>query len=398
MIDLRDGELVVADGRITACRAADHSTPSSGRLIIPGFVDCHSHIPQLDCRGKHGSTLLSWLEQYIFPAEMAFADLALVENVATRFFKKLILNGTTTAALHATIHATSTHRCFEIAEAAGVRVVLGKVMMDQHAPTGLLEKTHQSLSQSEKLCAQWHGKAFGRLHYAFTPRFAPTCSKKLWQETAKLVEQSGAYVQTHLAETVEENARVRELFPEFQNPFELMEETGCCGKKALFAHSIYLDDGALKRMEKTHSKIAHCPTSNFFLKSGVFPMERVERAGITFGLGTDVGAGTSMSLMKEMRNADYTQRDGGVPPYKAFYLATLGGAKALEMGHEIGNFEIGKAADFCMVDIAAIDPQYRLSDLDTNELLSLLIYRGDSRCIESTYVNGKRLDVDALSL
>jgi guanine deaminase len=399
--DIGDGLLVVGgDGRIVSCEPYDKSfkgkvTELGSRLIIPGLVDVHSHIPQLDCRGKHGATLLDWLERYIFPAEKAFAKPQVVDDVATRFFKKLILNGTTTSGLYATMHAQATDRCFEMARAAGVRCFIGKVMMDENSPGGLIESTADSLKHSEKLCSKWHGAEGGRLRYAYTPRFVPTCSLTLWKETGKLVRESGAYLQSHIAETREENERVRELYPQFKDYVEIFEEVGCLSPKTILAHAIYLTDDEYMRLAATGTKIAHCPTSNFFLKSGWMPVAKVEAAGVVYGLGTDVGAGTSMSVFTEMRHADYTQLEMTLRPEKAFYLATLGGAKTLSMDQEIGNFVVGKQADFCVLDLCGIDPCFRLSELDTDEVLSLLMYRGDGQVIESTYVGGSKLDVDA---
>jgi guanine deaminase len=401
VVDIVDGLLIVDGGRVvsygpnTDCFTGDVIDLGEDRLIIPGLVDVHSHIPQLDCRGKHGSTLLDWLDRYIFPAEKAFSDIHVVDDVATRFFKKLILNGTTSSCLYATIHETATDRCFEIAKASGLRCAIGKVMMDSNAPDGLSESTTDSLRASEALCAKWHGAEGGRLRYAFTPRFAPTCSYDLMRETGKMARESGAYLQTHIAETKGENALVAELFPQFNDYVELFESADCLGPKTILAHAIYLSDDEFKRLSKSESRIAHCPTSNFFLKSGWMPAAKVESAGIEYGLGTDVGAGTSMSIFAEMRHADYTQLESGVSPEHAFYLATLGGAKVLSMESEIGNFEVGKFADFCVVDVAGIDPAFRLSDLSTDEVLSLLMYRGDGQAIDATYVAGEKLDVDS---
>jgi guanine deaminase len=184
------------------------------------------------------------------------------------------------------------------------------------------------------------------------------------------------------------------MFPEFADYFSLFEEVGLAGKKTILAHAIYLSDDEYKRMAAAGTKIAHCPTSNFFLKSGFMPAAKVAAAGIEHGLGTDVGAGTSMSVFAEMRHADYAQAGKTVVPERAFYLATLGGARALSLGDETGNFAAGKSADFCVLDISGIDPRYRLSELDADEVLSLLMYRGDSRAVEATYVRGKKLDVD----
>lgn len=400
VIDITDGLILVDDhGRITSCGLYTDGFKGkvidlSGHLIIPGLVDVHSHIPQLDCRGKHGATLMNWLDRYIFPAERAFADPKVAEDVATRFFKKLILNGTTTAGLYSTVHADATNRCFEIAKAAGVRCLIGKVMMDQHSPEGLVESTYTSLKESEGLCSKWHGAKGGRLSYVYTPRFAPTCSLTLLAEVARLAKASGAYIQSHIAETREENERVREIYSQFADYFSLFEETGCAGPRTILAHAIYLSEDEYNRMARTETKIAHCPTSNFFLKSGWMPVLRVEAAGIVYGLGTDVGAGTSMSVFTAMRHADYTQLETTMAPTKAFYIATLGGARVLSLEKETGSLEPGKSADFCVVDVAGIEPHCRLSDLDTNEVLSLLMYRGSSAAIKAAYVAGEKLDVD----
>ncbi|MBN1282875.1 MAG: guanine deaminase [Proteobacteria bacterium] len=400
--DIRDGMLVVdGAGRIAGCgpfdgKARGSLVDLSGRLIVPGLVDVHSHIPQLDARGKGGATLLKWLERYILPAEAAFSDPAVVADVATRFFKKLILNGTTTAGLYSSVHEDATDRCFEIAYGSGVRCFIGKVMMDRFAPPELIENTVESLAASERLAARWHGAADGRLSYAFTPRFAPACSMELMRGAAKLARESGAYFQSHIAETVEENARVRELFPRHRDYVELFEDAGALGPRTILAHAIHLSEDEFSRLGKSKTKIAHCPTSNFFLKSGDMPADRVEAAGIEYGLGTDVGAGTSMSIFTAMRHADYAQARAAVGPRKAFWLATMGGAGAMSMERDTGNLAQGKFADFNVVDIAGIDQSYRPSDLDADEILSLLMYRGDSRAIEATYVSGNRLDVDAI--
>ncbi|MFH1653878.1 MAG: guanine deaminase [Pseudomonadota bacterium] len=402
--DIKDGLLIVGDdGKIISVGKWDAGFQGDvvdlkDRLIIPGLIDCHSHIPQLDCRGKHGATLLAWLKRFIFPAERSFSDLKVVDDVGKRFFKKLILNGTTTAALYSTVHYEATDRCFEIAKESGVRAIIGKVMMDQDTPPELQEKTSDSLNLSEKLCAKWHNAENGRLRYAFTPRFAPTCSIDLWKGIGKLLQDSGAYLQSHIAETLRENDKVKEFFPTFKDYFSLFEETSCATAKTILAHAIYLSDDEIKRMSKSEVKIAHCPTSNFFLKSGTMPAEKIEEARCIYGLGTDVGAGTSMSMFSEMRHADYIQHKFSVTPEKVFYLATLGGAHVLSMQDDVGNFKKGKCADFAVLNITGIDYHYRLKDLDTDEVLSLLMYRGHGGVIESTYVDGQKLDVDKLKL
>ena len=370
----------------------------SGKVIIPGLTDCHLHLPQLDLRGKHGVTLLDWLNRYIFPAEMAFSNIRVVDDVAKRFFKKLIINGTTTAAIYSTVHAKACDHAFKIAKESGLRAIIGKVMMDQYSPAGLQEETHKSLKESEELCSKWHNSCGGRLKYAFTPRFAPTCSENLMTEVGKLAEESGAYIQTHISETHGEVERVKELFPDYEDYTAVYEENLCLGPKTILGHEIHLSERELMRLAKTKTKVAHCPSSNFFLKSGRMPIERIEEHGIVYGLGTDIGAGTSMSLFTTMRHADYMQPHVEVTPQKAFYLATLGGARVLSMEHEVGNFAACKTADFCVADILGIDPRYKLRDLSGEEILSLLMYRGNSDVIKETYVAGQKLDVDVLKI
>lgn len=406
-----DGALVIgADGRIL--RVGDFKkmmegyrgekrpkvVDLKGMLMIPGLVDCHTHVPQLDQRGKHGSTLIDWLQKYIFPAEAAFTDLNVVDDVAKRFIKKMILNGTTTASMYSTIHAKATDHIFKIARDSGIRAIIGKVMMDRNCPSSLAENTTRSINESADLCEKWHGAANGRLMYAYTPRFAPTCSGKMLKAVGKLVHDSGAYLQTHIAETLEENAHARVAHPGAPDYATLLHMNGCLGYKVLLAHAIYLSPSECKLISATGTKIIHCPTSNFFLKSGRMPVEMIEAAGITYALGTDVGAGCSMSLFTTMRHADFIQPNITISPTHAFFLATLGGAQALSLDQLTGSLQPGKWADFAVLDIRQIDPRYKLSELSADEIMSLLMYRGDGRVVHSTYVMGSRLDVDSSAL
>lgn len=408
-VEWRDGAIAVNHrGNIVGCGKYSDVKKSCGRnvtekrfkdhVIIPGLIDCHLHMPQLDQRGKHGVTLLQWLEKYIYPAEKAFKDLIVVEDVAKRFFKKLVLNGVTTSAVYTTIHPEATDLAFEIAKDTGLRVAMGKVMMDQNAPKGLGETTANSVKKSVKLYEKWHKKAGGKLLYVFTPRFGPTCSEKLWKKLGGLMRETDAYLQTHISETVGEVEEVRRIFPKYIDYTDLLEKNNCLTPKTILAHAIYVSPGECRRIAHAGAKVVHCPTSNLFLKSGRMPIEMIEAAGIKYGLGTDIGAGTSMSLFNCMRHADYIQPKINVTPVSAFYSATLGGAKVLSLGNKIGNFSKGKQADFCVIDIKEIDPRYHLKDLAMNEVLSLLMYRGDGNVVRQTYVGGKKIDVDSIIL
>lgn len=405
-VDLSDGVMTCdARGRIVRCESFESFCGHAedipvedmrGLLIIPGLVDCHLHLPQLDQRGKFGVTLLDWLEDHILPAEMAFADDSVVEFIGRRFFKRLILNGTTTAAIYSSVHERATQRFFEFAKQSGIRAIMGKVMMDRHAPPSLTEDTAASIEASMRLCERWHGAEGGRLAYAFTPRFAPTCSMALWREVGRLVKETGAYLQSHIAETLKENELVHESHPHLKDYFALFEETGTAGPRTILGHAIYLTDGEYRRMAASGTRAVHCPTSNFFLKSGSMPLSRLDDAGVIVGLGTDIGAGTSMSLFAEMRHADYTQRDMHVTPVRALHLATMGGARVLSMDADIGSFDEGKCADFCVIDIRRIDDSYSIDDFSTMDLLSLIMYRGDRHIVRDTYVAGDRLHTAAL--
>jgi len=389
-----DYEKVVAPLRKKKFKEVDRR----GMLIMPGLIDCHLHLPQLDLRGKHGATLLQWLEKYIFSAERAFARADIAEELSKRFFKKLILNGTTTAGVYSTIHYRSTDIAFSVAKASGLRIILGKVMMDQNSPAGLLENGRDSLSESERLCEKWHNTEGGRLMYAFTPRFAPTCSESLLSEIGKMARDSGAYIQTHLAETLQEVLFVKKLFPDHPDYTSVYEENDCLTPKTLLGHAIHISDDEMSRIAKNGAKVIHCPSSNLFLKSGSIRLNEIDGHGITIGLGTDVGAGTSMSLFTTMRHADYIQPRFNVSPAFAFYLATLGGAKALSLEHITGNLAAGKSADLIVADIRGIDPRYDISAMDKEELLSVMMYRGNGDLVKEVYVEGKRLDVDDLKM
>ena len=354
-----DGLLLVDDcGFVTACGAYDQLAPRlpkeipvrdyRGSFLVPGFVDCHVHLPQLDCRNKNGLTLLDWLQTYIYPAEAQFADPKWAEAVARRFFDTLLSHGITTAAVYSTVHEEATNMAFKVAQEKGLRVIMGQVLMDQNAPQALLRPATQLLHETERLIQQWHGRQ-DRLFYAITPRFALTCSATLMKEAGKMATQAGCYFQTHLAETQEE-VRQAQTLHHFKNYAGFYESHHCLEKHSLLAHAIYLRDEEWTVLSDHHCAVAHCPTSNVFLKSGTMPLSTVERFGIRCGLGTDVGAGPTFSMREVADCACEVQPKGLVTPEKAFYLSTLGGAEALSLAHQTGNFTEGKWADFAVFD------------------------------------------------
>jgi guanine deaminase len=360
------------------------------RLILPGFIDLHLHLPQFTQTGKSGQTLLGWLQANIFPAEAAFSDAAYAGRIASWFFDELARNGTTLGVVFPTIHAEATDIAFKTAAARGNRVVMGKVMMDFNAPENLSEDFNVSLQESEQLCKRWHGHDRDRLLYAFTPRFALTSSANLMRGTARLWSRfDGTYLQTHLAENKEEVDVARHQFPGARSYLDIYDGHGLVGKRALFAHSIYLDQRDFDVLSENGAAIAHCPSSNFFLKSGVFPFKRAMESRVRFGLASDIAGGPEMSMFKVMKDATYMQFELFISPRELFYLSTLAGAEALQLEDRIGSLAAGKEADFIVVDPTRKSGvvEHILSQ-PTDEILSAMIYMGDDRMIVSTYVRG----------
>jgi guanine deaminase len=399
-----NGALIVdsSSGKIEACgdwSSLSRQYPGADvidfgpRLILPGFIDLHVHLVQIAQTGRAGDTLLGWLNKYIFPAEMRFTEPGHAHKMADWFFRELAKNGTTLAAVFASVHAEATDIAFQTAAASGMRVIMGKTMMDRNAPAGLLEDAKVSLKQSEDLCKRWHDYDHGRLKYAFTPRFAPTSTQESLEKTGQLWRKNpGTYIQTHLSENVDEIKWVHELFPDASSYFDVYENCGVVGHNCLFAHSIHLDFAELQAMKRTDSSIAHCPSSNFFLKSGIFQYSRVKDVGIKFGLGSDVAAGPEMSIFRVMKDAAYMQYDLWISPVELFYLGTLAGARAVNLDDTIGSLEAGKDADFIVVDPTRKSLVAKsVLDHPTEEVLSALVYVGDDRMVCSTFVRGKAI-------
>lgn len=396
-----DGVLLVDQGRVVAVGPATVLLPQLSAdiplqhyphaLITPGFVDCHVHFPQVDNIASYGEQLLQWLEKYTFPTEMRFADAAYAAQVAEFFIQQLLRNGTTSAAIYPTVHPASVEALFTAAFNKNMRIAAGKILMDRFAPSALLDTPATAYQQSKQLIEQWHGK--GRLQYAVTPRFAITSSPEQLTIAAKLLQEyPDVLLQTHLAENIQEIAEVKTLFPHCHDYTQVYQHYGLVTNRSLFAHAIHLQSQELHCLAQAGSAIAFCPLSNSFMGSGLFNYIRTRDAGITIGLGTDVGAGDSFSLLTTMNEAyKVTQlHQNKLPPLEAFYLATLGGAKALHMDHAIGNFVPNKEADFIVMDYHATDllayRQQQATNLD--DKLFLLEMLGDDRVIQATYVAG----------
>jgi guanine deaminase len=403
-----DGGLIV-DGSGTILEVGDyrevrHQYPSatvvdcSDHLILPGFIDTHIHLPQYEAVALYGKELLEWLNRDIFPAEREFTPEA-ADALCPIFFRSLLSHGVTTAAINCSIQKDSTHVAFQWANKTGIRAIIGKVMMDRNSPDFLLENTSESLQASEEVCQKWHGAANGRLLYAFTPRFAPTSSRALMRGVSDLAGQYGAYVQTHLAENRAELQWVRTLFPETRSYTDVYFGAGLLGPKTILAHAIHVTPDERRLLADTQSCLSHCPTSNLFLKSGLMPLRELLDMGLRIGLGSDVGGGPTLSPFEVMRSAIYTHTarrflpdfgGGDISPATAFYMATLGGAQALRLDDKIGSLVRGKEADFIVVNPQRLSPlpPEKEPEILPDTLLSRLIFRGDDRIVEQTYVQG----------
>lgn len=399
-----DGVLVVEDGRISALGAASEVLPTLAdnvevthypdALITPGFIDTHIHFPQTGMVGSYGEQLLDWLNEYTFPCEGQFADKAHADGVAQIFLKELLRNGTTTALVFGSVHPESVDALFEAAQALDLRLIAGKVMMDRNAPDYLTDTAQSSYAQSKALIERWHGK--GRLHYAVTPRFAPTSSEAQLTLAGQLLrEYPDVYLQTHLSENLQEIEWVKALFPERSNYLDVYDHYQLLGERSVLAHGVHLCDAECARLAETGSAIAFCPTSNLFLGSGLFNLPQAERFNVNVGLGTDVGAGTSFSLLHTLNEAYKVMQLQGekLNPFKSLYLATLGGARALRLEDRVGTLQPGTDADFVVLDYHATPLlSYRIAQAKTfEEVLFVLMTLGDDRAVLQTYAAGRRV-------
>ncbi|VXC82024.1 guanine deaminase [Pseudomonas sp. 9AZ] len=396
-----DGLLVIDNGQVANVgNAADllptlkgvEITEYRDALITPGFIDTHIHYPQTGMIASYGEQLLDWLNTYTFPTEQQFADKAHAADVAGIFLKELLRNGTTTALVFGTVHKQSVDAFFEAAEALNLRMIAGKVLMDRNAPEYLTDTAESGYADSKELIERWHGK--GRLHYAVTPRFAPTSTPEQLTLAGKLLgEYPDLYMHTHLSENRKEIEWVKALFPERKGYLDVYDHYKLIGARSVFAHGVHLCDDECQRLAETGSAVAFCPTSNLFLGSGLFDLNKLEDHGVRVGLGTDVGAGTSFSQLQSLNEAYKVMQLQGkkLDPFKSLYLATLGGAHALYLDDKIGNFESGKDADFVVLDYNATPLiSYRMQQAKTlDERLFALTMLGDDRAVKETFAAGQ---------
>lgn len=362
-----------------------------GKWIVPGFIDTHIHYPQTEMIAAYGEQLLTWLEKYTFPVETKFADKHYASEISRFFIQQLLSNGTTTALVFGSAHPQSVDALFEVAEQINMRLIAGKVMMDRHAPPELCDTAESSYSDSKQLIEKWHGK--GRLLYAITPRFAPTSTPAQLQAAQRLrQEHPDVYVHTHLSENRAEIEWVKQLFPERKNYLDVYHYYGLTGERSVFAHGVHLCEDEWQCLSDTESAIAFCPTSNLFIGSGLFKLTEAWKHKVKVGMGTDVGGGTSFNLLQTLNEAYKVMQLQGysLSAYESLYLATLGGAHALKLDDRIGNFNVGKEADFVVLDLQATPLQQlrQQHSHSVDEKLFALLMLGDDRNTFATYVNG----------
>ena len=409
----RGGAVIIENGRISEAGDYDDlrrmQRPKPVRwidrgpvAIFPGLIDCHTHLPQYSVVARGESELLPWLRQHIFPVEREFTG-PKARAEAPQFFHELARHGTTTAMVYAAIYEDSCEIGFEAAKQSGLRVILGKMMMDLGSYGQLQPKKVVSVSllESEHLCRKWHRAEDGRLEYAFSPRFAVTCSEKLMRSAAEMAARFDAYLQTHLAENREELEKVHHLYMSARDYTHVYEKCGLLTPKTVLGHCIHLNPREIAAIAAAQSSVAHCPTSNLFLGSGLIKLDQFLKAGIAVGLGSDVAAGPELNMWQVMRAAiDVQKARGAYEPNlrplrssEAFYLATHGGARALGKAKVIGTLDVGKEADLIVVDLAALVPYPKdhdaLRELSTEDVLALCIYRGGPHANLETYVRGR---------
>jgi guanine deaminase len=403
---VEDGGLLVRDGLIEA--VGDFSQLAAGpakgveiadhrpHLIMPGFIDAHAHMPQMQVIASFGAELLDWLNNYTFPAETKFSDAGHSQRIAGLFLDELVRHGTTTVAAFCSVHPQSAEALFATAQKRDMRIVAGKVMMDRNAPNGLRDTPQSGYDDTKALIERWHGK--GRLSYAISPRFAITSTPEQLEMAGALAgEYPDLHIQTHLSENHAEIALANELFPERIDYTDVYAHYGLTGPKSLFGHCIHLTDREADALSDSGSVAVFCPTSNLFLGSGLFDYQRYRKRGkaLRIAAATDIGGGTNYSMLRTMDESYKVIALNGekLNPLAAFWQITLGNAKALSFDRDIGTLEPGHEADFVVLDASATPAmRLRMETIETlAEELFLLQTLGDDRAIAETYVAGKAM-------
>lgn len=398
-----DGILIMENGFIHGCGSVEeliNSVPGDAEfinhrngLIIPGMIDTHIHYPQVEVIASYGTQLIDWLQKYTFPVEARFGNKDDATAVAEFFLQELLRNGTTTALVFGTVHSESVDAFFEVARSRNLRMICGKVMMDRNAPENVLDTPGSGYHDSRNLIRKWHGVE--RLGYAVTPRFAPTSSPQQLELAGRLLEEfPEVHMHTHVSENTRECQWVKELFPEREDYVDVYDHYGLLGRRSVLAHGIHLSEREWQQLSDRGSSIAFCPTSNLSIGSGLFNLNCADRHSVYVGLGTDIGGGDSFSLLRTINEAYKVQqlKEMNLSPFRSMYMATLGGARVLDLEDKIGNFETGKEGDFLVLDYSATPlVEYKVSRCQSlEEKLFAMQMLGDDRTIRETWIMGKR--------
>lgn len=397
-----DGAVLVRDGKIADignykavsekadadAKIADHRP----NLVLPGLIDTHLHFPQTQAIASYGAQLLQWLNTYIFVEEQKFAGVDHADFIAGRFMDELLRNGTTSAVAYCSVHRQSVDSFFTAAEKRNMLMIGGKVMMDRNAPDALRDTPQSGYDDTKALIAKWHGR--GRALYAISPRFAITSTPEQMEASRELVrEHPECYVQTHLSENKDEIAFATSLYPSAKDYTDIYAQYDLLSSKMLLGHCIHLSDREISALAESGSVAVFCPTSNLFLGSGLFDRDRFKALGARFSVATDVGGGTSFSMLETMSEAYKVLHLQGqkLTPLQSYYMMTLGNARALGLEDRIGSLHVGADADIVVLDSRAkpaMDLRMRVASTLSEELF-ILQTMGDDRSVAEVYVAGK---------
>jgi guanine deaminase len=365
----------------------------SNCVITPGFIDLHSHLPQFSAIGIGKGTLLSWLSNYIIPLESKFVDEQFAYEQSVLFFNEALSFGTTTIITYCSIHRNATSIAFETASDLGIRAFIGNSLIDLPNELGYFLPLETIKSDIEYLLKKYHRTNSEKLNYIVTPRYAGSCTTELMSFCANIAKSEELFIQTHLAENKSELELMKKLHPEFDNYTEIYNKMGLLTDKTLLAHCIYLNQVELSLIRNTGSIVCHCPSSNRYLSSGIMPLVDYQKLGLKIGLGTDVGAGYSLSMLNEAKEAIETSKSyeiskdengNEISATYAFYLSTKGAAENLNMTDKVGSFQKGLDADLAIFELDS-----KQVSQDAEDILRTLIYKKFNQTAKAVLIAGE---------